>query len=851
MFFDVLARKEENELGEVKSQSLTEHLLSVGKIASQIGDLIGIKHLMMHVGLLHDMGKADRNFQTYLNGSSNKKVDHSSAGAKLWIHILSDTKEYEEYYNTVKFQYYKEIILYLIQSHHGLFDVIDTINIKNKSFERLKYDSKVTYHFNDDVLNYYNYFNNYLIQNENYSMDELIWRGFEEFNVIFNKLKQMAKSNPLAESKKVYLHEFNYYISCFVRLCLSILKEADIYDSANVFEAEKQKVWNQEELQSIWNEAYSKIEMIYRDYENVDKPSELNYTRTEMSKVAKQFASNYKEGIFQLEMPTGAGKTKTSLRYALTNAKNYNRKRIFYITAFLSVLEQNANEIKNIISNDTIVLEHHSNILLEERKDDEQFKYDVEHRMLSYLKESWEAPIILTTMVQFCNTLFKGQASQIRRFCKLIDSVIIIDEVQSLPLKAIYNFNLMMNFMKNIMHCNIVHCTATQPILNSKALKYPVYYGDLNNNNFKIIEKKLIKRTCFDRVVYYNLTGSDARKKMSTYDIIQHVEKTLRDFDSCLIVLNTKKAVRTLYDEFSNQMTNEKIVYLTTNLCAAHRLEIIDEVKQILIKNRNGNSKTKLICISTQLIEAGVDLDFDCVYRSMAGIDSLVQCAGRCNREGKLTKDGQYIQGKIYIINYDMENLANLQDIRQTVTASEEAIRSISIANDEEQISLDEIKSYYFNKYYIENEKKMSYCQRKDGDNMIEQLSINKSMRIAYEQYHYTKYPFRLAQAFREAADNFELIKHDTVGVIVYYKNEDLIEQLLIAIEKRDSYEISKLLKKLQRTTVNVYFNEKLQGYVQNIIKDKVKDGQIWLLDKHYYDEKLGIVTEGLADFIV
>jgi hypothetical protein len=89
------------------------------------------------------------------------------------------------------------------------------------------------------------------------------------------------------------------------------------------------------------------------------------------------------------------------------------------------------------------------------------------------------------------------------------------------------------------------------------------------------------------------------------------------------------------------------------------------------------------------------------------------------------------------------------------------------------------------------------------------------------------------------------------VGVIVYYKNEDLIEQLLIAIEKRDSYEISKLLKKLQRTTVNVYFNEKLQGYVQNILDDQIKDGQIWLLDKHYYDEKLGIVTEGLADFIV
>lgn len=853
MFNHILARIEENEYGKIMHQSLTEHLLEVGRIAGNIGDTVGIKYMMMQVGFLHDMGKADRIFQDYLKGCSSKKVDHSSAGAKLWIYMLADTKEYKEYQNNIRFQYYKEIVLYLIQSHHGLFDIINQENWENRSFGRLNYDDIDGYNFNEDVVSYFNYFNNHLVKHEKYSINDLAWRGFEEFNLILDKIIKMAKSNPLSSDNSIYTREFNYYISCFVRLCLSILKEADIYDSANIFEDEKQKVWNDNELQHIWNDGYSKIEMIYKDYEKADNPSELNLTRSKMAKAAKQFAYNNKEGIFQLEMPTGAGKTKSSLRYALTNAKTFNKKRIFYITAFLSVLEQNADEIKKIISNDSVILEHHSNLLLEEQKYDDQVKYNREYRMLNYLKESWEAPIILTTMVQFCNTLYKGQANQIRRFCKLINSVIIIDEVQSLPLKVIYNFNLMMNFMKNIMHCNIVHCTATQPILNSESLNYPVYYGNSDSNNHSIVENDLINRSCFNRVEYYNLTGKNATNRLSTIEIINHVNNTLKEFNSCLIVLNTKKAVKTLYEKFSEQMSDVKVVYLTTNLCAAHRLEIIQEIKQFLTKNRKNKSHKKLICISTQLIEAGVDLDFDCVYRSMAGIDSLVQCAGRCNREGKLTKNGKYVRGRIYIINYDMENLANLQDIKQTVDASEEAIRSMKILDEEVEISLDDIKSYYFNKYYIQNEKKMYYWIAKEDENMIEQLSVNKNRRIEYRQVLRRKYPFRLAQAFRTAADNFELIKQDTVGVIVHYKNDELIEQLLMAIDNRDSFIISKLLKKLQRTTVNVYYNEKLEPYVSNILHGKIgnKDGQILLLGKHYYDEKMGIVTEGLADLII
>lgn len=848
----LLAHREIDENGTIKEQSLQEHLLNVGQIAGNIGFSVEIESLMTLIGYLHDLGKADRAFQDYINGNTNKKVNHSSAGSKIFLQILNNIKGDIVSRNEIRFQYYKEIVIYLIQSHHGLYDLVDIIEGKNRSSVRLKYEDTGEYHFNEDILNYSNHFDNYIIDKYGLSFNDLALKGFKEFCLIFTRLKQMAKSNSSTLSNKsTYLQEFNYYVSCFVRLCLSILKEADIYDSANSFTEEKQKIWKQGELNNVWNNGYTKIEKIYENYEKAKNPSELNYTRNEMARSAKQFASYYNEGIFQLEMPTGAGKTKSSLRYALTNAKKYNKSRIFYITAYLSVLEQNSSEILKIIEDDSVILEHHSNVVIEDEETNEFDMDKSEYSMLTYIRDSWESPIILTTMVQFCNSLFKGKANQLRRFSKLINSVIVIDEVQSLPLKVIYNFNLMMNFMKEIMNCNIVHCTATQPVLDSKALSYPVYYGDKDGNNYSIVEKGVINRTCFDRVEYYNLTGENATNKMSTMDIISHVKKTMNNVNSCLIVLNTKTAVKALYDEMTEHFSNITIVYLTTNLCAAHRLELIDEMRDILLENRKENPEEKLICISTQLIEAGVDLDFDCVYRSMAGIDSLVQCAGRCNREGKLARNGKHICGKIYIIKYDRENLTNLQDIKQTVDASEESIRSMKNVNENTPISLDEIKQYYFNKYYMQNENKLYNWVKKENENMLEELSLNKNKRVEYKQISRNRYPYRLAQSFRTAADNFELIKQDTVGVIVYYKNDELIEQLQETIYRREHNEVSKLLRKLQRTTVNVYRDEKLKPYIYDLAEGLDKQNQILVLYKSYYDEHMGIVTEELADFII
>ena len=842
-----LAHKKIDEQELHHCQLLTDHLLNVGNMAGSIGVHVELESLMTLIGYLHDLGKADTVFQDYLNGVTSKRVNHSSAGAKYLLYVLETDKRFSIVKNQIELQYFKEIMIYTIQSHHGLYDVVDINTYENRSIERLDYNKLDAYNFEEDVLEFAKIFNSYLVSIGKDNINKLIEQGYNEFKEIFTRIKQLAKQNPLSKTdKKVYVTEVQYYISCFTRLCVSILKEADIYDSANAFVNKKQKLFNQEELQNVWEEGYNNIEKIYKNYEKNPNPSKLNLTRTEMANKAKMFARQSKEGIYQLELPTGAGKTQASLRYALVNSREYQKQRIFYITAYLSVLEQNAKDIREIINNEPLILEHHSNVILDTENLDESTTDSKDYKDIGYLMDSWESPYILTTMVQFFNTLFKGQANSIRRFCKLINSVIIIDEVQSLPLKTMYNFNLMMNFMKTIMHCNIVHCTATQPYFDSKVLKYPIYYGDNNNNNIQIVDKDLSNSSCFNRVNYLNLTGKDAVRKISTDDLVKNIKTNLNKVNSCLVVLNTKAAVLDLYNALLDRISNVKIVYLTTNLCAAHRLNLIDEMKEILVENRRSNKQQRLICISTQLIEAGVDLDFDCVYRSMAGLDSIIQCAGRCNREGKLRINDQLAKGNIYIINYAEEKLHNLPDIKQTINASQEAIRSLKLKDGKTEIPIKQIKKHYFYKYYVENKSELFYWKSKNDSSMIDNLSYNSSRRVGHSQIFNRKYPYKIAQSFKTAADQFQLIENDTIPLLVYYQNHDLMDQLEEAIERRELKEISTLLKRLQRTTINVYPSKKLEPYISHAL-----DGKILILNEYYYDEKLGIVTDGLVELII
>jgi CRISPR-associated endonuclease/helicase Cas3 len=533
-----------------------------------------------------------------------------------------------------------------------------------------------------------------------------------------------------------------------------------------------------------------------------------------------------------------------SLRYSITNAKEHNRNRVFYVTAFLTVLEQNAADIRSILLMDDVILEHHSNFV-EDTDIIFENEYDkAEYNPQAYLKESWENPIILTTMVQFLNTLFKERASNIRRFCKLINSVIIIDEVQSLPLKVLSNFNLMMNFMKEIMHCNIVHCTATQPVLDSKAMTYPIYYGNEEDQFASIIniETKLLE--CFHRVDFYNLTGNNANLLLSTEKISDYIQKELMLFNTCLVVLNTKAAVLKLYDYLIKNISGVEVIYLTTNLCAAHRLNVISSMKEKLKYNRNESGQHKLICVSTQLIEAGVDVDFDIVFRSLSGVDSIIQCAGRCNREGKLEFEGKMVHGKLFIMRYSEENLSYLPDIKASVDATEYAIRSV-VEQEDDSLTIERLQLPYFNKYYISNRDKLDYVDMKKGSNMVEELGKNDPDRYAYTIAKKPNKKHMMFQAFLRAAENFHLIDEGTTAIIVPYQNQELLQNLHLAMNKKDYRRIKEILKKLQRYSVNVYLSPKLEPYIY-----KNEEYNIYFLSEPYYHENKGISTVGLADLI-
>lgn len=842
----LLAHREIDREGKVLEQTLEAHINETGKRAGEIGAIIGLGLFMKLAGYIHDSGKADRCFQNLICGRIKHQVNHSSAGGRILDDYIHSDPELTNLQQTKgKFAYFQEILTYIILAHHGLYDIIPYGSTENKTYQRLHYDEEGEYHYIEDVVPFAQRFNLELQERGEASITTLIKEAYREFELIYSELVRISGKNCDKEKMK---EEKEYYISCLTRLCLSILKEADIYDSANAFHHPKQHLWNEEERVKVWAEASNRVELMYHNFENDPILSEINKTRNNLANLAKNAAINNKNGIYKLELPTGAGKTKAGLRYALTNAKEYNRNRVFYITAYLSVLEQNAEDIRSVIDMEDVILEHHSNIVedivdVSENKDDYG---DYEHQ--AYLKESWDSPVILTTMVQFFNTLFKEKASNIRRFCKLINSVIIIDEVQSLPLKVLSNFNLMMNFLKEIMHCNIVHCTATQPVLDSEAMSYQVRYGNEKDEQDAIVNMDMNMMECFHRVDFYNLTGKDAGTVLSTENLTTLIQDELLDFDSCLVVLNTKAAVAKLCDYLEKTVSDIEIIYLTTNLCAAHRLDLILELKKKLKLNRIENAHHKIICVSTQLIEAGVDVDFDVVFRSMAGIDSLVQCAGRCNREGKLNINGVKINGRLFIMHYIEESLSNLPDIKASVSASEYAIRSLNGEQCEcdKKIMIDKLQRPYFEKYYVSNRSKLDYVDLIRESSMVIELGKNAPDRNSYTMANHKERKPMMYQAFRTAAENFQMIDQGTTGVLVAYQNQELLERLEIAMNNKDYKGIKVLLQRLQRYSINIYLSPKLEPFIS-----KNNEVNVFILLKEYYNGTRGIITKELVDWIL
>ena len=651
---------------------------------------------------------------------------------------------------------------------------------------------------------------------------------------IFQKFDTDKKSISARQSQ-----EFKYGLSA--RYLLSCLIDADRLDTADFEFPSNYTIRNYGNYRN-WDELLSKLDIKLQEFADKPDKNEVDELRQEVSKACLDFALKPK-GIYQLTVPTGGGKTLSSLRFALNHAKKHGMDRIFYIIPYTSIIDQNADEVRKILEDkdekgnflNKVVLEHHSNIIDEQNEEEDGESWLLKKRR-SLLSENWDAPIIFTTQVQFLEALFGSGTRGVRRMHQLANSVIIFDEVQTIPIKVVKMFNTALQFLIEAGKSSIVLCTATQPLLDKvepaeQALKI----------DGKIIsdEKKLYKK--LKRVEVF-----DQRKDgpgWSDEEIAELIKKELDVKRSVLVIVNTKKSARSLY-ELIAQKNEANTYHLSTRMCPVHRLETIRDIKEKLEK------KEAVVCISTQLIEAGVDIDFGAVFRYQAGLDSIAQAAGRCNRNGRQRNEhGEKILGHVHIINPKDENINRLEDIKEGTRITGRVFRDFEKEPEKynnDRLGLNTMNLYY-QYYFFSRRKIMDYYIPSSSslgreDSLFNLLSLNNTATNRHIKENNGSVPF-FRQSFLTASKEFKAIDSPTRGVIVQYgeTGEKIVNDLCSAFELEQEYS---LIKKTQRYSINLYNHEFNELFKAGIIREVQQESGIFYLDEQYYSRETGWCDE-------
>lgn len=778
-------------------QTVDEHLLQCKSLAESYGEKLGVKHLTGLAGMLHDMGKCTQEFRLYiLEAISNPdeppkrgSVDHSTAGGKFLYELL----------HTGKIVPYKgivaEIVGNAIISHHSYLQDFLNTELESDYLKRVRDKKLVEY---ETAKQYF--FEH--IMNESDFQDYIDQAALE--------LKKFLEKEPP--------ENFEKQIMFLTKFIFSALIDAD-RTNTRLFEEDKLDIFVNPE--ALFDNYYGLLmDKIHFFQQQSNANSSINLLRTEMSNQCDRFAEK-PSGIYTLSIPTGGGKTLASLRYALKHAKLYNKKRIIYVVPYTTIIEQNAEDVRKILMDDANILEHHSNVIEEKNIDDESLS--VIQKKLKLAQDNWDSPIIFTTMVQFLNVFYAKGSRYIRRLHNLSESVIIFDEVQKVPISCVSLFNQALNFLKTNAYCSIVLCTATQPALDFVEQKLEI------NSDAEMIADLDHVIEAFKRVEVIDKATDET---FDTEKLTDFIKAKLKEVQSILVILNTKSVVRDLYERLKEPENDIPIYHLSTSMCAAHRNKILGEVREILKDNK------KIICISTQLIEAGVDVSFNCVIRSLAGLDSIAQAAGRCNRHGE-----KGIQ-KVYVIDHEEENLNSLKEIKVGKQIARKIL--IDMKHDKTSHGGDLLSSQamerYFQEYYTEMKSDLNYFIPKLKKDMTELLFAPRS-KYSYSLAYYSKNgnlpSLFLVNSYRTAAENFHVIDDVTTSVIVPYGDEG--KEIIMELNSNISIDnLTQLLRRAQQYTINLYKNEldqlaKTGGLVNYL------DGKIFALKEGAYDQEFGL----------
>lgn len=780
-------------------QTVGEHCLKVAIYAREDGEKIGLSNTAYLAGLLHDMGKNTMESNVYQCLSSEEKkkqtqkVIHSLAGGRYI---------YEKYgkqsNNESVERFLAELISISIFNHHGLYDCVEPFGTETGKNIFLNKIMNEEYNYKESKSKTFEY----IISKE--EIDILYKEALKEIQPVYDRIQSLPVNKR---------NEKNFYFGLLARLVSSMVINADHKDTEE-FMTQMQKT----EKTANWKEFSSFFE---KQIKTLKKDSELNSIRSEISDKCLEFAKN-EDGIYKLNVPTGGGKTLSGLRFAFHHAKEKQKSRIFYIAPYNSILEQNSEVIRNVIPDKNSLLEHHCNVV----------EYENNNTDYKYMTENWSAPIVATSMLQFLNSLFLGKVGSVRRMRGLINSVIIIDEVQSLPIKCVTMFNLAMNFLNTVCGCTIVLCSATQPKLEADCVHKMLVF-----DSCEILDdyEKYVKK--FKRTEIADCTKPDGY----TYsELAFFIDEKLVESNSVLAVFNTKSEAFNVYQNVKNVIASKPdsenyfIVNLSTNMCPKHRENELNRLREEL---ENGCGK-KIICISTQLIEAGVDISFRCVVRAIAGLDSIIQAAGRCNRNAEIDI------GKVYIVNPADENTSKLFTIQRgkEITKGLLALyKKIPAVFDNDIESLKSVNRFY-HQYFEIIKTQFDYPTsngKTEGKALYSLLSDNAAAVSKMNEKNFFN------QAFKSAGKEFEVISTDAVSVLVpYEKGKEYIEE----INSADGF--IHLEKEIQKYCVNIFKSKANDLISDGTVVLNNKTG-IYFLNQNYSDEYGYCGSESLMELLI
>jgi CRISPR-associated endonuclease/helicase Cas3 len=679
---------------------LLEHLSNVGTLAAEFAEQFGSGWARL-AGRWHDLGKYRPRFQRYIRLASGFEADaHIKGEAGKAPHSTAGALLATDHFGLAG-----RVLAYLIAGHHaGLADWFGGLQVRLGNA-----DSR-------DELNE--------ALAENPPAELLDAGGF----------KPDLRAIPGGKNG----------FALWVRMLFSALVDADFLDTERYMDPAKFAQRNQwptlAELTPLFDAHMARMAA-------TAPATSVNTLRADILRQCREQAALL-PGLFSLTVPTGGGKTLSGMAFALEHARIHGKRRVIHVIPYTSIIEQTADIFRGIFG-DTVI-EHHSNA---------ESAPDAETSASRLACENWDAPIVVTTNVQFFESLFAARTSRCRKLHNLVDSVVILDEAQLLPPEFLQPILDALNLLTQHYGVTVVLSTATQPALSTRA-----YFDARQNlrgldNVREIIDDPDALYTKMERVQVRLPADWQARTDWPQLAL------ELAAHDSVLAIVNTRKDARALWEQM--QMHNKGTLHLSALMCGAHRSQVIGDIKARL----KAGVPTRVV--STQLVEAGVDVDFPVVFRALAGLDSIAQAAGRCNREGRLAKKGE-------VVIFVPPKPAPPGLLRK----GEDACRSVLHDTTEHPLARARFAAYFERLYHA--------CEL-DAHGIASLLEVDGK---------------ELAVNFRTAADRFKLIAdEDSAPIVVRYLGEDGLDDSIdkwLATLRKDGPQ-RWLMRKLQRYTVNLH----------------------------------------------